>query len=317
VRPRVLVLRAIGLGDFLTGVPALRVLRRALPAHEIVLATPAVLGPLVALCEAVDAHLPTGELEPPAWSGPSPEVAVDLHGNGPASKRLLQALHPSRLIAFAGVGGDGRRVPGPAWEADEHETVRWCRLVAESLGERPTPEDLLLPPPQVPSPAPGAVIVHPGAASASRRWPPERFAAVARRLAAAGEDVRVTGSASETGLADRVRRAAGLPPDALLAGRTDLASLAAVVASARLLVAGDTGIAHLATAFGTASVLLFGPTPPHRWGPGRSGPHTVLWHGHGSGNPHGRSLDPALARITVTEVLRAAEDRLGALRSLS
>jgi ADP-heptose:LPS heptosyltransferase len=92
----------------------------------------------------------------------------------------------------------------------------------------------------------------------------------------------------------------------VLAGRTDLAQLAAQVASARLLVSGDTGIAHLASACGTPSVLLFGPTAPSRWGPPEDGPHRVLWHGDGSGDPWGEEPDPALLAISSEEVAEAA-----------
>jgi ADP-heptose:LPS heptosyltransferase len=303
-RPRLLVYRAIGLGDFLAGVPALRMLRSALPEHRLVLATPPLLAPLVELCEAVDDHLPTAELAPPDWSGPPPEVAVDLHGNGPTSRRLLEALAPGHLVAFG--------PPGPRWEDHEHEVARWCRLVEETFGVPSRPEDLLLPAPDVRSPTPGAVVVHPGATSGSRRWPPERFAEVARCLAAEGADVVVSGSTREADLAQDVHRRAGLPPTALLAGRTDLAALAALVSTARLLVSGDTGIAHLATAFATPSVLLFGPVSPALWGPARPGPHTVLWHGTGRGDPHGHDVDPALLLIEVDEVLDAARGRLAA-----
>jgi ADP-heptose:LPS heptosyltransferase len=153
--------------------------------------------------------------------------------------------------------------------------------------------------------------VHVGAAAPSRCWPEDRFTAVARWARARGHRVVLTGSASEAPVAGRVAAAAGVPHDDVLAGRTDLADLAAVVASARLLVAGDTGVAHLASAYRTPSVLLFGPVPPTEWGPPLSGPHTALWHGTGRGDPHGRTTDPALLRIGVEEVVAAMAVRLG------
>jgi ADP-heptose:LPS heptosyltransferase len=145
--------------------------------------------------------------------------------------------------------------------------------------------------------------VHPGAASAARRWPAERWAAVARAEREAGHRVVVTGSSSERLLAEIVAGAAGLPADAVLAGRTDLLELAAVVAGAGLVLCGDTGVAHLATAFGVPSVLLFGPTPPSEWGPPPDRDLHVVLHGGGRGNPHGDSPDPGLLAISVEDVL--------------
>jgi len=306
VTDRALFLRALGLGDYLTGVPALRAARRALPGHELVLAAPEVLEPLVTLSGAVDRLLPAGELAPVPWTGPPPQLAVDLHGSGPASRRLLDALVPDRLVAFHGAG--------PPWDADEHERARWCRLVSWALDVETDPDDLLLDRPPAPR-EPGVVVVHPGAAYGSRRWPADRFARVARWAAGAGERVVVTGGPAEVGLADRVRDLAGLPPEASLAGRTDLAALAALVAHARLVVCGDTGVAHLASAFATPSVVLFGPTPPRRWGPPASGPHSVVWHGTNVGDPHGDRPDPALLRVTPAEVVELAEVRLAAGRA--
>ncbi|MCW2767996.1 MAG: glycosyltransferase family 9 protein [Nocardioides sp.] len=307
MRPRAVALRAIGLGDFLVGVPALRTLRRALPDHELVLAAPRVLQPLVDLAGAVDRLLPTAELAPVPWTGPAPDVAVDLHGNGPASMRLLEALRPGRLVAFADPAG-------PQWCADEHERTRWCRLVSESFGVPADPGDLLLARPAAPPVVEDAVVVHAGAASASRRWPVERFGEVARWAAGRGERVALTGSAAEADAAHAVAETAGLSAASVLAGRTDLAELAAVVAAARLVVAGDTGVAHLTSAYRTPSVLLFGPVPPSQWGPPAEGPHTVLWHSTGRGDPHGDKVDPALLRIEVAEVVDAMELRLAVQR---
>jgi ADP-heptose:LPS heptosyltransferase len=302
------VLRALGLGDFLTGVPALRALRRALPEHELVLAAPRVLAPLVDLADATDRLLDTSGLTALGWSGEPPDVAVNLHGRGPQSHELLAALRPGRLAAF----GCGPH-PGPAWNATEHEARRWCRLVEEGLGAPADPRDLLLPAPGSTAPSPGAVVVHPGAAYPSRRWPPDRFSTVARALSRAGHEVVVTGGPDEVALAEGVAVDAGLPGAAVLAGRTDLLQLAAQVAAAALVVCGDTGVAHLATAFGTPSVLLFGPVSPTLWGPLTDGPHRVLWHGSelpGAGDPWATSLDPALARTTVDEVLAACDELL-------
>ena len=306
-RPRLLVLRALGLGDFLTGVPALRALRRAFPLHEIVLAAPRALAPLVDLAGVADTVLDTAGLRPPAWSGAPPDLAVNLHGKGPQSHAALATVRPGRLVAFSSATAGH---PGPRWRDDEHEVHRWCRLLEEELDVVTDPSDLLLTPPYAPAPAPGAVVVHPGAAYPSRRWPADRFAAVARWAAEAGHEVAVTGGPDEEVLADEVRRRAGLPERALLAGRTDLTALAAQVSSAPLVVCGDTGVAHLATAFATPSVVLFGPTPPSRWGPLTGGPHRVIWHGDGGGDPWGSEPDPALLRIGVEEVLAAAERQL-------
>ncbi|MCF6735118.1 glycosyltransferase family 9 protein [Blastococcus sp. KM273129] len=301
-RPAAVVLRPLGLGDLLTGVPAIRAVRAAVPGHRLVLATTTALQPLAGLIDAVDEVLPARELEPLDWPGPPPELAVDLHGKGPASHVVVADLHPRRLLTFASPG-----YPGPTWYPDEHEVRRWCRLVSEGLGVEADPDALDVAAPAVPPPVRGATVVHPGAAFPGRRWPAERFAAVARHLTGRGHDVRITGGPAEVELARSVAAAAGLPGSAVIAGRTTSLELAAVVAAARLVVCGDTGVAHLATAYRRPSVVLFGPVSPALWGPPPRPQHVVLWHGDGTGDPWGTDLDPALARITVDEVLVALD----------
>jgi ADP-heptose:LPS heptosyltransferase len=121
--------------------------------------------------------------------------------------------------------------------------------------------------------------------------------------------VVVTGSPGERSIAGAVARAAGLPPEAVLAGRTGLGELAALVADARLVVAGDTGIGHLATAYDTPSVLLFGPVSPALWGPPPDRPgHEALWVGPRPPGD-GTQVHPALTELDVPTVL-AAVDRV-------
>ena len=301
--PSILILRALGLGDFLTGVPAYRAVRRAFPSHRVVLAAPEALAPLVPLTCAVDELLPTGELRPIRWTGPAADIAIDLHGRGLASHQLVAALRPRRLIVFGGEHAGG--FTGPIWRPGEHEVTRWCRLCQES-GIPADPGDLLLTPPR--QVAPTFTLLHPGAAAPARRWPAASFAAVARRLAADGHAVRITGSAAERDLASHVARLAGLPGEHVLAGQTSLAALAALAASARLVISGDTGMSHLASAYARPSVTLFGPVSPSEWGPPRHPRHQVLWEGAPGyrGDPHASRTDPALHAITVDAVCEAA-----------
>lgn len=310
-RPRLVVLRALGLGDLLTAVPALRGLRAGFPGHEIVLAAPSGLAPLVELLDGVvdavvdvDFRERVGRL-PDALA--HPDIAVNLHGRGAESTWALAALAPRRLLAFA----DPNHAPdGPTWQADEHERTRWCRLLAHH-GIAADPDDLRLSPPPPPEDidlthVADATVVHPGAASAARRWPVDRWAAVTRHERDRGRAVVITGGADEGGLADAVARVAGVDAGAVVAGRTDMVELAALVAAAGRVVCGDTGVAHLASAFATPSVLLFGPTPPSRWGPPAARHHVALWAGR-DGDPHGREPDPGLLALTVGDVVDALD----------
>jgi ADP-heptose:LPS heptosyltransferase len=326
--PTLLILRALGLGDLLTAVPALRALAAAFPDHQRVLAAPPALWPLVARIGPDRDRVPTRReravdrlLPAPAWVGPHARpaanavpalptgaTAVNLHGSGPESHRLLLGTDPARLLAFAHPA-----VPessdGPPWASHrtEHETARWTRLLRH-YGMPADPDALDLPPPPLPdrlAAVRGATLLHPGAASAARRWPVERWGTVARAEAAQRRAVFVTGSAAERRLAERVAIAARLGRGAVIAGETDLVTLAAVVAVAGRLVCADTGVAHLAAALGTPSVVLFGPTSPAAWGPPASRPrHVVLWQGR-TGDPHADHADAGLLAIAPADVIDA------------
>jgi len=304
-RRRLVVLRALGLGDLLAGVAALRALARAFPDHQRLLAAPAWQTPLARWTGAVDEVVDTAALQPLPSLLHHADVAVNLHGQGPQSTALLAATQPRRLIAF------GTRA-GPRWDPDAHERSRWCGLL-RCHGIAADPDDFRLAVPNVAlaDRTRGATIIHPGAAAPSRRWPVDRWSAVARHERNRGHRIVITGAASERALALDLAAAADVPSSDVLAGRTSVMELVGVVGAAARLVSGDTGVAHVATAVGTPSVVLFGPTPPSQWGPPADGPHIALWHG-GHGDPLGDALDPGLATITVDEVVDALE-RLHAL----
>ncbi len=120
------------------------------------------------------------------------------------------------------------------------------------------------------------VVVHPGATAPSRRYPPESYAEVVRRLATElGWQVLVTGDASERGLVERIRAAAAVPSHSL-AGRLGLGELAALLSLAPVLIANNTGPVHVAAAVGTPVVDLYALTNPQHtpWGV----PSRVLFH---------------------------------------
>jgi ADP-heptose:LPS heptosyltransferase len=306
-----LVLRALGLGDALTAVPALTGLRRARPQARLVLAGPPDIGAWFRDLGLVDGvlsangrpRLPDVLEWPLTWR--RPDLAVNLHGCGPQSHRLLSGLHPRRLVAFA--CPEAQFLGGPPWREEEHEVDRWCRLV-QSIGGTCGRGDLFLPAelrsaPSFPGPT---ALVHPGAGSPARRWPVAGWAAVVTGLAARGWRVVVTGLGTEAPLCAEVAAAGAVD----LCGRQRISDLAGTVAGSGLVVTGDTGVAHLATALRRPSVLLFGPTSPDRWGPSADPAlHRVLWHPEvaSAADPHGSAVDPRLAAITSEEVLAAVD----------
>jgi ADP-heptose:LPS heptosyltransferase len=306
-----IVLRALGLGDLLTGIPALRALARAFPDHHRVLLAPAPLASLALASGAVHQVADTrgvGRLGPlPAEVVAGADVAVNLHGRGPHSHRALLRGVPGRLLAFH--SATAWRDPRAArWRAGEREPARWVRmLAAHGIAGDPDDLDIDIPGDASPAVARGATVIHPGAASGARRWPLDRWAAVVRHETARGHRVVLTGGPDERSLTGVLCRATGLPSDHDLAGRTTVDELAAVVAGAARVVSGDTGVAHLATALRTPSVVLFGPTPPQEWGPPPDRPiHRTLWSGR-TGDPHAARVDPGLLALTADAVIAAVD----------
>ena len=306
--PEFLALRALKLGDLLVAVPALHAIRRSRPDHRLVLAVPGWLEPVAELVGGIDVLWPTPGLDHPLGIEPGRiDTAMNLHGDGPESRGVLEQLQPRVRLGHASPGWDG-----PEWEDHVLERHRWARLASEH-GMPADQEDVGIARPDLPSAAPGAVVVHVGAFYGSRHWPVDRFATVVRELREEGRRVVLTGSEKERPRALEVAALAGLDDEVVaadvLAGTVDLAEMAAVVADASVVVSVDTGAAHLASAYATPSVVLFGPAPPEEWGPPASGPHVVLTDASRRvGDTFGTECDPALLAVQPADVLAAARE---------
>lgn len=147
-----------------------------------------------------------------------PDFLIDLRG-GP--RQVYRIAHYARLA----------RVPVP----DSRPRLYFQDWHSPLLNEIPQP----------------FIAIAPGASWPTKRWPPDRWRAVADALQNLGHTVVELGHESE-------RVGLGLS----LSGRTSVRDAACVLHAARLLVAADSGLMHLALAAGTPVLALFGPTDP-------------------------------------------------------
>jgi heptosyltransferase-1 len=151
------------------------------------------------------------------------------------------------------------------------------------------------------------VLVNPGAGWGAKRWPADRYGAVASALNALGYKVVVNAGPGEEGIAREVLAASG---GVAITLNMTLDQLIAVTRRAALVIAGDTGPLHLACALNVPVVGIFGPTDPARNGP-FGVPFRVLRHPE-SKRDHTRHREPETGLLTITaeEVLAAAQELL-------
>ena len=120
------------------------------------------------------------------------------------------------------------------------------------------------------------VVIHPGCSFQARTYPWGHYAHVANLLAESiGCQVLFTGAAEEVELVRKIQ--SWIKWDTLsVAGRTDLGTLAAIIARANLVITNNTGPMHVAAAMKTPVIALFALTnPPEQWGPWMV-PHRIL-----------------------------------------
>ncbi|PYQ04917.1 MAG: hypothetical protein DMF82_09620 [Acidobacteria bacterium] len=138
------------------------------------------------------------------------------------------------------------------------------------------------------------LAIHPGSGSATKNWPPDRFAELIEAVAPGRPWLLVEGPADAEVVARLARR-----PGPVIAHGLEPRTLGAVLASAGLFVGHDSGVSHLAAAWGAPTLALFGPTDPDVWAP--VGPRVRVVRA-----PEGR-----MDALSVDAVLAAARQSVG------
>lgn len=279
---RIVVLRAGGLGDLMFALPALDALRAAYPDAEITLigeawhadlfsGRPGPIDRVAVLPDAARLYLQTGALanEPAverffaAIGTPRPDIAIQIHGGGRTSNPFIR-----RVGALTTVG---LRTPdAPALDRSvpyryyQHEVLRALEVVglvgAAPVGLEPRlaalASDVAESEACLPEAGSPIAVIHPGAGDPRRRWPAERFAEVADRLAASGARIAVVGADGEADLVESVGGSMGAPA-VLIRGELSIGGLAGLLARAAVVVGNDSGPLHLAAALGAPTVGVF------------------------------------------------------------
>ncbi|MFL5761000.1 MAG: glycosyltransferase family 9 protein [Thermomicrobiales bacterium] len=334
---RVIILRALYLGDLLCSVPSMRALRQRFPNAEITL-----IG-LPWAQDLVDRLPYLDRLQPSPGFRDLPEVpydeqrteqffaacrqerydlAIQMHGSGRSTNELVAALGAQETIGF-GIAGDRYMTATVPWIEDESEILRCLRLVSlvdasasDTALEFPTSRHeeqhahaLLR---ALPGSGGPIVALHAGAKDPRRRWPAERFAVLADELYARfGARLILTGNVDDKPIGRAIKRHLRAPVLDLI-GQTDFGAFAAVIAGLDLLVTNDTGASHVAAAKRAPSVVLFGFARPNRWAPLDRSLHTVIDAVTIGGGT--RNEATALAELPVDPVLAVCSRKLEALK---
>jgi len=270
---RILVLHHLLLGDTLLLTALLAKLRQRHPQAEIVMTVaPAFVELFAGRPYGVVAHA----FDPRDFATfrallarPRFDLAIL-----PADNRytwLARALGARWIVGLA-----GDRPWHKNWPADElvpysPTPTAFCDTATELVeGPQPAPyTPLAWPPPpdreRVSVPRRYAVL-HVGASSPLKLWPPARWRALADALAADGLAIVWSAGPGEDAVLAAIAARDG---EVRIGGTLTLAGLWHLLARAALVVCPDTGVAHLARIVGVPVVTLFGPGSALVCGPGR------------------------------------------------
>jgi lipopolysaccharide heptosyltransferase II len=301
IMKNILVFNVNWVGDVIFSLPVFKALREAHPQARIVcLAVPRVRE-LLLCCPNIDEVMLYEERagHRSLWGkGRLIQTlkrrrfhkAFLLHGSLTRALLIYLAGIPER-IGFSGKGRDRfltHAVPLPGEEELLHRSDRYLRVV-EGGGipvrdrmcvlrpcARAVEEIIGLLADQGIAPDQPFVVMHTGGNWDPKRWPRPFFAALIQRMILELRiPVVIPGTKDDQRDAQRVGHLSGVDP-VILAGRTSLVQLAALMARARCVVSADSGPMHIASAVGTPGVGIFGPTRPEITAPRGPGRFVIL-----------------------------------------
>ena len=328
---RLLVVRLGSLGDLVHALPAVAAIRRAHPAAAIDWLVDAVHRDFLALVPVITGVITLEGRSAAAWLAARRtlrareyDVAIDFQG-------LLKSAALARLSGATRVLGFDRaalreRAAAPFYReridvGERGHVIHKNLRLAGAVGARSDVLEFPIGPvdsavatrtrARFPR---GYALINPGAAWPNKRWPAERFGAVADLLQQRFDLPSVVmWGPGETALADAVVAASN--GAAVAAVETNLADLVAMARHARFIVSGDTGPLHIATAVGVPAVALFGPTNPARNGPWQPEDFALTRYEHCQCHYERRCRLPeaqwCLGSIGFDEVREAIVRRLG------
>jgi len=183
---------------------------------------------------------------------------------------------------------------------DLHAITRTRLLFGAALGYEPDLDRLdngiVAPVAQTPAFGDRTVFLLHGTSWESKKWPVESWIALARTLVVRGlTPITTWSNPAERAVARAIAEAA---PQSVVIDRSPLATIAAEIGRATLVIGADTGLTHLASAFGLPTIAIFLATQPGLTGP--LGPHSIVLERQAPG----RAIAPA-------DVVGVADELLG------
>jgi len=298
---KIVVFRALQLGDLLCAIPAIRSLRAAYPEAEITLCG---LPWAKSLLDRFPAYfndfihfsgfpgLPEQQFQPTDFTGFLAEVqgrrfdlALQMQGDGSIINPMVE-LFGAKFTAGYFLKGHYYPDNGLFTEYPDYgsEIERHLHLM-DFLGipvkgnklEFPvTDKDIKeLRELEFPIHNQRYICIHPGSRGAWRQWPTAYFAALADRCSDNGFTPVITGTKDELEIASSVVAQMQRKP-VLAIGKTSIGAAAALIKNAYALVSNCTGVSHMAAAFKTPSVVISMDGEPERWAPIDTEVHRVI-----------------------------------------